>query len=138
MKKQILVAGLLGGIVMLLWLFISNAILPIKSSLIHKIAPNQLAIHQALKENITEPGTYSCPYLGRVEETQMPDYRNQPVYSITYSGYTHGSPASGTFFLPIIIVFIVPTIAAWMLAGTSDRILSKYFFGKSCSSWPSA
>jgi hypothetical protein len=128
MKKEVLIAGLLGGVVMLIWLTISNAMIPIKSSLIHKTIPfqNQVELHQALKTNITEPGTYSVPYVGWDEESKFPDYRNQPVYSITYSGYTHGSAGSIADFLPIPIMFAVPMFAAWMLSVSSRKIRQKY------------
>ncbi len=129
MKKEVFVAGLLGGVVMLIWLTVSNAIIPIKSDLIHASLPlsNQLELHEALKTNITEPGTYSVPYVRWDEESKFPNYRNQPVYSVTYSGYTHGSTGSVVGFLPIPIMFVVPMFAAWMLSVTSPGIRKKYF-----------
>lgn len=127
MAKKVLYAGIGGGFVIVVWLLASNAVLPYKSNMIHKIAPNQLAIHQVLKENITEPGTYACPYLGPEEEAQLPDYRNQPVYSIVYEGYTHGGTGGAPFPLPIAIPFVVAFAASWMLSITSDAILSRYY-----------
>ena len=126
MKKDVLIAGLLGGAVMFVWLLVSNAMIPMKSGMIHKIAPNQLEIHKVLRENIKETGTYSCPYLSPDEEGLLPDYRNQPIYSITYSGITHGDPVSIPMPIPVLIVFIVPLIAAWMLSVTSSRIQARY------------
>lgn len=126
MKKDVIVAGLLGSLVMFAWLFVSNAMIPLKSNLVHKVPPNQLELHKVLKESITEPGTYSCPYLSQEEESQLPDYRNQPVYSITYSGITHGNPTSVPMWLPIGIMLVVPLIAAWMLSVTSEKILARY------------
>ena len=125
MKKNVVIAGLLGSVVMFVWLTLTNAVLPVKSDMIHKIPPNQLEIHKVLKENIKTTGTYSCPYLSPQEEGLLPDYRNQPVYSITYSGITHGNPAAVPMLIPILIVLIVPMTAAWMLSVTSERILSK-------------
>ncbi|UCC43693.1 MAG: hypothetical protein JSU65_11280 [Candidatus Zixiibacteriota bacterium] len=128
MKKNVVVAGVLGGLVVLVWLTFSNAMLPIKSRLIRNTVPleAQLEIHAALKNNITEPGTYSCPYVGWHEEASFPDYRDQPVYSITYDGFTHGSAGSLADFVPIPVPFIVAIIAAWMLSMTSRNILSRY------------
>jgi hypothetical protein len=123
----VLLAGLLGGAVAFLWLFTTNAVLPYKSSLIHKIAPNQLVLHQALKENITEPGTYSCPYLSRAEEDQLPDYRNQPVYTIIYQGYTHGGTGAAPMIFPLFIPFAVAVAAAWMLSVTTESFRSKFY-----------
>jgi hypothetical protein len=126
MKKNVWVAGSLGGVAMLVWLFVSNAMLPLKSNMIHKVVPNQLEVHEALKENITEPGTYSCLYLTRAEEAAMPDYRRQPIYSITYSGSTHGDSGSAGDFLPIVLIFVATTTVAWMLSVTSSRTRSTY------------
>ena len=86
----------------------------------------ETALHAALKASITEPGTYACLYLTREEEARMPDYRSQPIYSITYSGATHGDPASIGFLLPIVWIFGATTIAAWMLSAASTRIRATY------------
>lgn len=126
MTKKVIAAGLLGGAVVFIWLFTTNAVLPFKSDLIHEIAPNQLTVHGALKENITEPGTYSVPYLSREEEGLLPDYRNQPVYTIIYEGYTHGGTGASPSLPPLFIPFVVSLAAAWMLSVTSERILSNY------------
>ena len=127
MKKDVWLAGSLGGAVMLVWLFISNAVLPLKSDMIHKVVPNQLEVHDALENNITEPGTYSCLNLSHEEEATMPDYRNQPISSITYSGSTHGDTGSAGDFLPIGLIFVATTIAAWMLSAASRRTRSTYW-----------
>lgn len=126
MKKDVLIAGLLGSVVMIVWLTVTNAVIPLKSGMIHKIPPNQLEIFEVLKENIKETGTYSCPYLSPQEEGRLPDYRNQPVYSITYSGITHGDPAPVPVWLPVLIGLVVPFLAAWMLSVTSGKILARY------------
>jgi hypothetical protein len=126
MMKKVLAAGLGGGIVMVVWLLASNAMLPYKGNMIHKIAPNQLAIHRVLKENLIELGTYTCPYLGQEEESLLPDYRNQPVYSIIYEGYRHSGEGAPPFLFPIVIPFVVALAASWMLSMTSERILSGF------------
>ena len=126
MAKKVLSAGIMGGIVIVVWLLASNAILPYKGNLIHRIAPNQLAIHRVLKENIAEPGTYACPYLGPAEESLLPDYRNQPVYTIIYEGYRHSGEGAPSFLFPIVIPFVVALTASWMLSLTSEKILSRY------------
>ena len=127
MQKNIWVAGLLGGMAMFAWLFVSNAVLPVKSNMIHQVVPNQFDVHQALKQNITRPGTYSCLYLTRDEESKMPNYRDQPIYSITYEGSTHGDTGSKAEFLPLLWVFGATTVASWMLSLTSVRARSSYW-----------
>lgn len=128
MSKNVLIAGLLGGVVMTLWLLVSNAILPIKHQLIHQSLPldSQLALHGALAGNITETGTYSVPYLSREDETRFPDYRNQPVYSVTFEGGTHGAGSSPSF-MPLIAIFVSTFLAAWLLASAGDGVRSCYY-----------
>ena len=127
MRKNVLTAGLLGGIVMMFWLFVSNAMIPLKCSLIHKLPPNQLELHEALTASITEPGTYTCPYLSPQDQHLLEDYRNQPVYSITYSGYSHGAGLGAEFILPFVVVFAVAFLAAWLLSLLSRRVLASYW-----------
>ncbi len=127
MKRGVLVPGLLGGLVALVWMLISNTMIPMKSNLVHQIAPNQLELHAALKENITEPGTYSIPSLPPDQQASFPDYQDQPVYSVTYSGYTHGQPGSpADIVTPIAIIFLVAFLAAWILSMTSQAKVSSY------------
>jgi hypothetical protein len=126
MKRNVLMAGIWGGLVVSVWLVISNAILPFKSDMIHKVIPNQLEVHAVLKENITVEGTYACPYLGPADEALFEDYRNEPVYSITYSGYTHGSGSLWTSLAPIPIPFIVTIVVAWLLSATSGEFRASF------------
>ena len=131
MKKRVLFAGLSGGFVMLTWLFVTNAVLPFKSNLIHRALPlqGQLDVHEALKENITEPGTYSIPYLSREEEDRFPDYRSQPVFTVIFQEYSHGEGSGGVISsLPVVLlaVFLPPLLAAWMLSMASPAVLSRY------------
>lgn len=128
MRKNALIAGLLGGVAMTLWLFVSNAILPIKHDLMHRRLPleDQLALHGALAGTITETGTYSVPYLTREDEARFPDYRNQPIYSINFAGSTHGAGSAPTP-TPLVVIFVASILAAWMLVSAGDGVLSRYY-----------
>lgn len=132
MKRRVLVAGLSGGVVMLVWLFVVNAVLPLKSNLIHRALPlqDQLEVHEAMKGRIVESGTYSIPYLSREEEDQFPDYRSQPVFTVVFEGYAHGGGGGGSILtsLPVILlaVFLPPLLAAWLLSLASPAVLSRF------------
>jgi hypothetical protein len=131
MRKEVVAAGLLGGIVALIWLFVSNAVLPVKSGLVHRSLPieAQLEIHPVLEHHVTDRGTYSVPYVGPDQEDAFPDYRSRPVYSITYDGFTHGGAGEGSIrdSLTVLLGVFVPSfIAAWMLASASSAIRSRY------------
>ena len=66
------------------------------------------------------------PHLSRAEEDRFPDYRNQPIYSITYEGGTHGEGAPLSV-IPLLVVFASSFLAAGMLASTGNGILSRYY-----------
>ncbi len=135
MKKKVILAGLSGGIVMFGWLFLTNAVLPFKSNLIHRVLPlqAQLEVHGALGKWVTDPGSYSIPYLSREEEERFPDYRDQPTYSIVFEGYTHGGGGGrGRLMssIPVVLlaVFLPPLLAAWMLSLASTATRLTYFW----------
>ncbi|MFC1564910.1 hypothetical protein ACFL6G_08250 [candidate division KSB1 bacterium] len=127
MRKDVVIAGLAGGIVIFIWMIISNGILPFKRSVVMKTFPNQKPVHDILKERITEPGIYSCPYMHEYEEEMsfFPDYGNEPIFAIVYNGETHNT-VEGLLSMRILTILLVPLIAAWLLSVSSDRIISKF------------
>jgi len=132
MKKKVLFAGAAGGMVMLTWLFVTNAVLPLKADLIHGVLPfqAQLEVHEALKKAVKGSGTYSIPYLSRAEEARFPDYRYQPVYTVIFQEYAHGDTDGGSvlssFPVVLLAVFIPTFLAAWMLSMASPAVTSRY------------
>jgi hypothetical protein len=64
--------------------------------------PHQAALHAALKARITEP-----------------------VYAITYKGYTH-STVPGFRNLGVLSILFAPVLAAWLLTKTSESVLKRY------------
>jgi len=124
MKKEILLSGLLGGIVIFVWLIISTGPLQISGNRAHPI-PNDKEIHTLLKERITEPGIYFLPDHPDENRDEYPDYENEPLFSIIYGGRTPGT-FLGQLFFELFCIFAAPVIAAWMLSVTSERILAKY------------
>ena len=133
MKRTVLPAGFSGGIVMFVWLFLTNALLPFKSNLIHRALPfhGQVELPEVLKRTVTDPGSYSIPYLSREDEDRFPDYRSQPVFNVVFEGYAHSGEGGGSILssLPVMLVavFLPPLLAAWMLSLASQAVLASYF-----------
>jgi hypothetical protein len=125
MKKEILLSGLLGGIVIFVWLVISTGPLQISGNRALPI-PNDKEIHTLLKERITEPGIYFLPDSPDENRDEYPDYENEPLFSIIYGGRTPGT-FLGQLIFELFCIFAAPVIAAWMLSATSERILAKYY-----------
>jgi hypothetical protein len=123
MLKKVVLGGLLGGLVLIGSMFLSNGLLGLNSSINMNSLVNEEWVYEILKESIKEPGGYTVnPTL---ESPEGPFPADEPVYSIHYSGFGHGA-AGRIFLVNLAIGFIAPLIAAWMLSVTSDRILARY------------
>ncbi len=123
MGKKVIVAGLLGGLALMVWLFVVNGVFGFHSRLTMKEVTAEQVVYEVLKEQITEPGRYLVnPPRGNDGLYTRP---GQPVYSVLYGGYSH--EAWGFLMLVGLAIFVVaPMIGAWLLSRTSTRLLSSY------------
>jgi hypothetical protein len=122
MTKKVIIAGLLGAVVLIVWTFIVNGVLGLHSSLYMKEIRAERVVYETLKEHIVEPGRYTCnPEL--TSEGRFPP--GEPVFSVLYGGMGH--EAAGSLMLVGLVVFLIsPLIGAWMLSQASKRVLSSY------------
>lgn len=126
MKKQIITSGILGGIVMFIWLTFSLTVLRLGTNPAPRPLPDQAEVHAALKKRITDVGVYACLYVSSEKEAnQFPNYRDEPLYVITYDGYTHNT-VPGFRSLGVLAFLFAPVVAAWLLSRASDSILARY------------
>ncbi len=126
MARNILISGILGGVVMFVVMAAFRIFLPGVGYPVLRAIPGQVQIHAALKERITEPGTYVCPYLPTNEQRALfPDYLNEPVFAITYRGYTHAT-VPGFASVGILAFLFAPMTASWLLSQASTRVLATY------------
>ena len=122
MFKKVLLPGLLGGFVLILWTIIVNGILGFKSSMDMKHIPNENQVYEILKENITEPGRYiSNP---QIVDNRFPE--NEPVFGVIYGGIGHEA-AGWIMLIQLPLIFLAPIVATFMLSITSKKILESYF-----------
>ena len=121
MTKKVLIAGLLGGVVLLVWSFLVNGVLGFNSRTTMKTIPEERRVYEILAQEVVEPGAYVCnPEPGN--EGFPPD---EPVFSIRFSGVGHGAAGKLMLFqLPLF--FMAPLILAWLLSMSSQRVLSSY------------
>ncbi len=124
MKKEILLSGLLGGLVIFVWIIISSSIIPLSGN-IPKEIPDDKEIHAKLKNKIHESGIYWLPGHAGQEEGLYPDYDNEPIFYIIYGGVTPSSMTAPTI-VEILCILLTPIIAAWILSKASEKILSGY------------
>ncbi len=122
MQKNVLLAGSLGGIVLVISTLVLNGLLGIQARIDMKTIPAEQVIYESLKEHVIEPGRYVCnPAL--TTEGRFPN--GEPVFSILYGGMGH--EAAGTLALVGLIgFFIAPLLGAWLLSQASASVLASY------------
>ena len=122
MLKKVIVSGLLGGVVLVVWTFTVNGILGFRSNVDMKPIRNERQVYECLKGSIVEPGRYIC----NPELTLSGTFPGEePVFSIHYSGMGHES-AGGQVLVQLAVFLLAPMIGAWMLSVTSGPIISSY------------
>lgn len=122
MLKKVIVSGLLGAGVLIVWMFVVNGILGFKSGIDRKPILDERRVYECLKGSIVEPGRYVCnPELDA--SGSFPD--GEPVFGIHFSGVGHES--AGKLMLVQLVLFVLaPAIAARMLSLTSERTIASY------------
>jgi hypothetical protein len=114
--KRVIVAGLLGGVVIMVWMILVNGILGFNSRINMKRLSDERAVYEILKNNITEPGRYVC----NPEGTPTGYPPDEPVFSILYGGMGHEA-AGRNMLIQLPFFFIAPMVAAWMLSATLKK-----------------
>ncbi len=122
MFKNIIIAGLLGGLTLMAWIFLINGIFGFRNQIDMKQVPNESQVYELLKNNIAEPGRYLVnPELN----TSNTFPANEPVFSILYGGMGHEA-AGGQSLFKLILAFIAATLGAWLLSLSSEKIISSF------------
>jgi len=60
MRKKVISAGLLGGVVLIAWTFVVNGILGFQARIEMKQIAAERVVYETLKEHIVDPGRYIC------------------------------------------------------------------------------
>lgn len=122
MFKRVITAGLLGGVVLMLWTFVVNGLLGFQARIDMKQIAAEREVYEVLTEHVVEPGRYVCnPAL--TPEERFPD--GEPVFSILYGGVGHEA-AGGLMLVGLVVFFVAPTIGAWLLSQASKGVLASY------------
>jgi len=119
--KRLLVPGLLGVGVLLVWMLIVNVLLGFRPRMEMKRVPNEDHVYAVLAVNVTEPGQYLC------NPEPLPDGspdRDAASYGILYSGVGHGS--TGARILSRSMIVFAPLLATWLLSLMPDVLLRSW------------
>jgi hypothetical protein len=122
MRRRVIVSGLPGAVVLIVWTFLVNGILGFGGGIDRKSISAERQVHGVLSASLAEPGRY----IANPELTPAGTFpEGEPVYSIHYSGMGHES--AGTVMLVQLAMFVIaPMIGAWMLSVSSPWVLSSY------------
>jgi len=120
--RKVIIAGLLGCLAMIVWLFVVNALLGFSSRINMGRLENEREVYEVLKANVTEPGRY---VVNPEADPERGYPGEEPVYGLFYSGMGHGT-AGRQMLLSLPVIVLVPMIGAWLLSQASDRTLSSY------------
>lgn len=122
MFRQVLSAGVFGGLALLLWTLIVNGLLGFQARIDMRTLPAERQIYETLKENVREPGRYICNPEGN-PESGFP--KGEPVFSILYGGMGHEA-AGSHMLVGLFVAFACTLLGTWMLSQTSARILASF------------
>lgn len=128
--KKVLVAGLLGGLVMIAWLILADGILGLKRGIDMNQLQQERAAYGFLLEHVTEPGRYILnPEV--VPEQGFPG--DHPIFAVHFTGLGHDD-AGLEMLVGFFVILLSSSAGAWLLANSSTRVRSRYgsrvaFFG---------
>lgn len=126
MAKRVVIAGILGGLTMFVWLFVAHEFLPLGELGVQEI-PNEGPVLSAMQAAIPQAGLYLFPGVGLGPNSTM-QQRNaaMPTYMKKYEQSPHGilvyHPASGAFNFGAALAregainLLEGLLAAWLLA----------------------
>ena len=101
---RVLLGGLVAGVIVFMWGFVSHTALPLGSAGI-KVLPNESAVLAVLKGTIEEPGVYLFPGL---DPDSPPDEAQQRAWQETYmagpNGFLAYMPEGRDPFSPMLMV----------------------------------
>jgi hypothetical protein len=126
MAKRVVIAGILGGLTMFVWLFLAHEFLPLGELSVGEI-PNEAPVLSAMQSAIPQAGLYLFPGMGLGPNPTM-QQRNaaMPAYMKKYEQSPHGflvyHPASGAFNFGAALAregalnLLEGLLAAWLLS----------------------
>jgi hypothetical protein len=122
MFMRVIVAGILGGLVIIVLGFVVNGVLGLNARVNLGQLPAERPVYEVLKEHVTEPGRYVC-------NPELTDARRyppgEPVFSVLYGGMGHES-AGMLALLQLAMFFILPILACRLLSQANAAVLSSY------------
>jgi hypothetical protein len=128
MTARTLIAGIAGGVVLFIWGSVAHVALPL-GELGFSPLPNEDALLEAMRANITQPGLYFLPWLGpeqRADEAAMQAWAEKakrgPVAFIVYQTQGEGEISPAQLGVEFGSNLLIGLLAAVMLARMSGGV----------------
>lgn len=118
MVRRVILSGVLGGIVMMLWAFVVNAGFGLGPRMQMKRVSEEARLYEVLKETVTEPGGYV------VNPAPTPEGRfpaGEPVFAVRYGALGHEA-AGWTMLWQLALWMAAAAIAAWLSSRVHGRL----------------
>jgi len=118
--KKLLIAGIVGGIILFLWGWLSWSVLPIHTSSMRNIG-NEDAVVSSMHINMDQKGVYAFPAMPSTHDQAAMDewaqkYQQGPVGMIIYNPEGGEPVMSSQMIIGIIISILSSLMAAWFLS----------------------
>lgn len=120
--KRVVLAGLLGGVVLVVWFVIIDGFFGFKRAIEMNQLADERSVYAFLVENVPEPGRYV------INPEISPDQAfpgDDPVFAVQYSGLGHAD-AGQEMLVGLVVMLLTPVVGAWLLSKASSRVLLGY------------
>ncbi len=120
--RRVMLAGLLGGLVMMSWLIVVDGLLGLRRGIDTHQLQDEREVYDFLAEHVTEPGRYVL----NPEVVQGQGFPGEePIYAVHYTGLGHAD-AGQEVLAGLVITFLTCAAGAWLLVNASARVQSAY------------
>ncbi|MCG6956647.1 MAG: hypothetical protein LJF04_11725 [Gemmatimonadetes bacterium] len=120
--KRVLLAGLLGGLTMMVWLVVVDGLFGVKRDIEMNELRDERTVYSFLVAHITEPGRYVVnPEV--VPEQGFPGH--DPIFAVHYTGLGHAD-AGKEMLAGLLVALLSCTLGAGLLAHASVRVRSRF------------
>jgi hypothetical protein len=115
------VAGLVGGVVLFFWGFLTHAVLPTGTAGMKYLGDSEDAVIAAVRANIKEPGLYPFPFLDTsapAEQQKTAQERVAEKHRAGPRGLMIVNPEGGEMMTPAnLIIEFATNVCTWLLVG---------------------
>lgn len=129
--KKVLLPGIIGGLAVFIWSFISHMVLPIGEMGVKSVTANDDAIISTMKSNMQEPGFYLVPGLDMKTATaeQQAAWQTKweagPTAIVIYSPNGSQAMAPGQLIRQLLFQILCALIAAFIISATVASLVNR-------------